>query len=70
MRGPLPDLLDAGWRATYVPYLPVRHVTDENGHDDGAGRVGKTSILLRYVKGEYNDKQQSTIQVSRWGKVG
>lgn len=25
--------------------------------------MGKTSILLRYVKGEYNDKQQSTIQV-------
>lgn len=28
------------------------------------GRVGKTSILLRYVRGEYNDKQQSTIQAS------
>ena len=27
------------------------------------GRVGKTSILLRYVRGEYDDKQQSTIQV-------
>jgi len=26
--------------------------------------VGKTSILLRYVRGEYSDKQQSTIQAS------
>lgn len=28
------------------------------------GRVGKTSILLRYVRGEYSDKQQSTLQAS------
>jgi Ras-related protein Rab-21 len=26
--------------------------------------VGKTSILLRYVRGEYSDKQQSTLQAS------
>uniref|UniRef100_A0A7S3JUZ0 Ras-related protein Rab-21 n=1 Tax=Aureoumbra lagunensis TaxID=44058 RepID=A0A7S3JUZ0_9STRA len=30
----------------------------------GEGRVGKTSILLRYVKGEYSDKQVSTLQAS------
>jgi Ras-related protein Rab-21 len=29
-----------------------------------AGRVGKTSILLRFVRGEYSDKQQSTLQAS------
>ena len=28
------------------------------------GRVGKTSILLRYINGEWNDKQISTIQAS------
>jgi len=30
----------------------------------GEGRVGKTSILLRYVRDEYNDRQQSTLQAS------
>lgn len=30
----------------------------------GEGRVGKTSILLRYTKGEYNDRQTSTLQAS------
>jgi len=30
----------------------------------GEGRVGKTSILLRFVRGEYSDKQQSTLQAS------
>lgn len=30
----------------------------------GEGRVGKTSILLRYIKNEYNDRQVSTIQAS------
>lgn len=30
----------------------------------GEGRVGKTSILLRYIKGEYNEKQVSTLQAS------
>lgn len=30
----------------------------------GEGRVGKTSILLRYVTGEYSDKQISTVQAS------
>jgi GTPase SAR1 family protein len=30
----------------------------------GEGRVGKTSILLRYIKGEYNDRQISTLQAS------
>ena len=30
----------------------------------GEGRVGKTSILLRYINGEYNEKQVSTIQAS------
>jgi Ras-related protein Rab-21 len=30
----------------------------------GEGRVGKTSILLRYTKGEYNDRQVSTLQAS------
>lgn len=30
----------------------------------GEGRVGKTSILLRYIKGEYNDRQVSTLQAS------
>ena len=28
----------------------------------GEGRVGKTSILLRYIRGEYTDQQTSTIQ--------
>ena len=30
----------------------------------GEGRVGKTSILLRYTRGEYNDRQVSTLQAS------
>lgn len=30
----------------------------------GEGRVGKTSILLRYIKGEYDDRQISTLQAS------
>jgi Ras-related protein Rab-21 len=30
----------------------------------GEGRVGKTSILLRYTRGEYDDRQVSTIQAS------
>ena len=30
----------------------------------GEGRVGKTSILLRYTRGEYSDKQVSTLQTS------
>nr|CCA27337.1 ras family GTPase putative [Albugo laibachii Nc14] len=30
----------------------------------GEGRVGKTSILLRYIKGEYTDQQVSTLQAS------
>lgn len=30
----------------------------------GEGRVGKTSILLRYIRGEYNDRQVSTLQAS------
>jgi len=30
----------------------------------GEGRVGKTSILLRYIKGEYNDKQVTTLQAN------
>lgn len=30
----------------------------------GEGRVGKTSILLRYTKGEYDDRQVSTLQAS------
>ena len=30
----------------------------------GEGRVGKTSILLRYTRGEYSDKQVSTLQAS------
>lgn len=30
----------------------------------GEGRVGKTSILLRYTKGEYDDTQVSTLQAS------
>ncbi|KAK1928837.1 Ras-related protein Rab-21 [Phytophthora citrophthora] len=28
------------------------------------GRVGKTSILLRYIKGEYDERQVSTLQAS------
>jgi len=30
----------------------------------GEGRVGKTSILLRYVRDEFAEKQQSTLQAS------
>ena len=30
----------------------------------GEGRVGKTSILLRYTKGEYDERQVSTNQAS------
>lgn len=29
-----------------------------------AGRVGKTSLTLRYCKGEYKDDQESTINAS------
>ena len=30
----------------------------------GEGRVGKTSILLRYIRGSFQEKQQSTLQAS------
>ena len=30
----------------------------------GEGRVGKTSILLRYIRGSFTEKQQSTLQAS------
>ncbi|RQM22706.1 hypothetical protein B5M09_005444 [Aphanomyces astaci] len=30
----------------------------------GEGRVGKTSILVRYIKNEYDDRQVSTLQAS------
>ena len=30
----------------------------------GEGRVGKTSLLLRFTKGEYSDRQVSTVQAS------
>ncbi|EQC42510.1 Ras-like protein Rab-21 [Saprolegnia diclina VS20] len=30
----------------------------------GEGRVGKTSILLRYIRNEYDDRQVSTLQAS------
>ena len=30
----------------------------------GEGRVGKTSILIRYIKGEFSDGQVSTLQAS------
>ncbi|CAI5736280.1 unnamed protein product [Hyaloperonospora brassicae] len=30
----------------------------------GEGRVGKTSILVRYIKGEYDERQDSTLQAS------
>lgn len=30
----------------------------------GEGRVGKTSILLRYIQGVYNERQISTLQAS------
>eukprot|EP00478_Filoreta_tenera_P002038 GABV01002085.1.p1 GENE.GABV01002085.1~~GABV01002085.1.p1 ORF type:complete len:248 (+),score=69.95 GABV01002085.1:101-745(+) len=30
----------------------------------GEGRVGKTSILLRYIRNEFSDKQTSTVQAS------
>eukprot|EP00736_Rhodelphis_marinus_P006180 Rmarinus@m.423 len=34
----------------------------------GEGRVGKTSMVLRYVNGVFSDKQQSTIQASYLSK--
>ena len=30
----------------------------------GEGRVGKTSLVMRYVNDVFHDKQQSTIQAS------
>ena len=30
----------------------------------GEGRVGKTSIVLRYTKGQYDERQVSTLQAS------
>ena len=30
----------------------------------GDSDVGKTSILLRYIRGEYDDRQVSTLQAS------
>jgi Ras-related protein Rab-21 len=36
----------------------------------GEGRVGKTSLLLRYVKDTFDDRQISTIQVRNlWRSV-
>lgn len=34
----------------------------------GEGRVGKTSIVVRYCNDEFNEKQQSTIQASHLAK--
>lgn len=33
----------------------------------GEGCVGKTSLVLRFVKDSFNDKHISTIQVCMWG---
>ena len=33
-----------------------------------AGRVGKTSILLRYVRNSFDDKQTSTLSASCFDK--
>lgn len=30
----------------------------------GEGRVGKTSLVLRYIQGTFNDRQESTIQAT------
>lgn len=35
----------------------------------GAGRVGKSSIVYRYVKGEYTERQVSTVQASYLNKT-
>jgi Ras-related protein Rab-21 len=35
----------------------------------GEGRVGKTSILLRYTRGEFSDRQVSTLQASYLDKT-
>ncbi|GMH82830.1 hypothetical protein TrST_g8967 [Triparma strigata] len=34
----------------------------------GEGRVGKTSILFRYIRNEFQEKQQSTLQASYMDK--
>lgn len=31
---------------------------------NNSGRVGKTSIVLRYCRGAFDDKQQQTVQAS------
>ena len=41
---------------TYVSYICL-HISTHLS-------IGKTSILLRYTKGEYNDRQVSTLQAS------
>eukprot|EP01046_Picozoa_sp_COSAG06_P046506 COSAG06_NODE_6597_length_2861_cov_1.888849_3_plen_104_part_00 len=33
-----------------------------------AGRVGKTSLVVRYCKDEFNEKEQSTVQASHLTK--
>jgi GTPase SAR1 family protein len=35
----------------------------------GEGRVGKTSILFRYIRNEFQEKQQSTLQASYMDKT-
>ena len=35
----------------------------------GEGRVGKTSIVVRFVKGKYDDAMQSTLQASFLSKT-
>lgn len=35
----------------------------------GEGRVGKTSILLRFVRGAFDDKQTSTLSASCFDKT-
>lgn len=46
------------WPAAPAPHVAAR-----------AGRVGKTSILLKFVKDEFDDKQASSMDASYMEKV-